>query len=126
MVLMRKLLWVDCIAAALAGLAVLALSGWLSGLHGLPREFLLFSGAVNLLYGSYSFSLAVRARRPMALINLLVFANLTWAMLCVAFAVMFWGSATVFGLAHLIGEAVFVGGLACLEWSQRDQLLAAA
>ena len=30
MYLLRKLLWVDCTAAGLAGVTVLALSGWLS------------------------------------------------------------------------------------------------
>src|SRR5687768_15314132 len=44
----KNLLWVDCIAGALAGVVVLALSGWLSGVHGLPRELLLFNGTVNL------------------------------------------------------------------------------
>lgn len=122
----RKLLWVDCTAAALAGAAVVAFSGWLSRLYALPRDLLLLIGAVNLLYGCYSFSLAVRARRPKHLLNVLVFANLAWAAVCLGLAVVFWRPATPFGLTQLIGEAVFVGGLAGLEWSQRDQLLTAA
>jgi hypothetical protein len=123
---MRNLLWVDCIAGAVAGAVVLLFSGWLSGLHGLPRELLLLNGAANLLYASYSFSLARRRRRPGALINLLVFANLAWAVVCLWLARVFAGSATVFGIGHLVGEAVFVGGLAALEWRWRDQLLTAA
>lgn len=123
---MRKLLWVDCTAAALAGAAVLAFSGWLSRLYALPRDLLLLIGAVNLLYGCYSFSLAVRARRPKHLLNVLIFANLAWAAVCLGLAVAFWQPATPFGLAQLIGEAVFVGGLAGLEWRHRDQLLTAA
>ena len=123
---MKNLLWVDCIAGALAGVTVLMLSGWLSSLHGLPRELLLLNGVVNVLYASYSFSLAVRARRPRSLINLLVFANLAWAVVCLWLVGVFAGSATVFGIGHLVGEAVFVGGLAGLEWRWRDQLLTAA
>ena len=122
---MRRLLWVDCTAAALAGVAMLALSGWLGGLYALPRELLLINGAVNLLYASCSFSLAVRARRPMRLIKLLVFANLAWATVCLVLAAAFWGSASLFGRGHLLGEAIFVGGLAALVWSRRDQLLVA-
>ena len=125
MYFLRRLLWVDCTAGALVGVAVLSLSGWLSGLHALPRELLLFTGAVNLVYASYSLSLAVRAERPMYLINLLVFANLAWAVVCLSLAVAFSGSATPFGVGHLVGEAVFVGGLAALEWSQRELLTAA-
>ncbi|HYR10197.1 MAG TPA: hypothetical protein VEQ60_20655 [Longimicrobium sp.] len=123
---MKNLLWVDCIAGALAGVAVLMLSGWLSGLYALPRELLLANGAVNVLYASYSFSLARRARRPGSLISLLVFANLAWAVVCLWLVSVFSGSATWFGIGHLAGEALFVGGLAGLEWRWRDQLLTAA
>lgn len=123
---MRNLLWIDCIAGALAGVMVLMFSGWLSGLHALPRELLLLNGAVNLLYASYSFSLARRPRRPRALINLLVFANLGWAVVCLWLVRVFAESATVFGIGHLFFEAVFVGGLAGLEWRWRNQLLTAA
>jgi hypothetical protein len=123
---MKKLLWIDCIAGALAGVAVLMLSGWLSGLHALPRELLLFNGAVNVLYAAYSFSLARRSTRPRALIDLLVMANLAWAVVCVGLVGRFAGSASVFGIAHLAGEAIFVGGLAALEWRWRNELLVAA
>lgn len=126
MYVLRRLLWVDCIAAVLAGVTVLLLNGWLSHLYALPRGLLLLTGAVNLVYASYSFSLAVRARRPKPLINLLVFANLTWAVACLGWAVVFAESATLLGVGHLVGEALFVGGLASLEWSRREQLLTAA
>ena len=116
----------DCAAGAIVGAAVIALAGWLSRLEGLPREVLLFTGVVNLLYASYSFSLAVRAERPMPLIKLLVFANLAWVPVCLGLAVFFREEATPLGLAHLVGEAIFVGGLAVLEWKHRGQLLAAA
>lgn len=123
---MRNLLWVDCIAGALAGAAVLMLSGWLGSLYALPRGLLLFTGAVNVLYACYSFTLATRSQRPRPLILLLVFANLAWAVVCLGLAVAFAGSATLFGVGHLVGEAVFVGGLAGLEWRWRERLLTAA
>lgn len=122
---MKNLLWVDCSAAALAGVAVLTLSGWLSSLYALPRGLLLLMGAVNVLYASYSFTLAARSRRPRSWINLLVFANLAWALVCLGLAWVFAGSATLFGIGHLAGEAAFVGGLGSLEWRWRQQLLAA-
>ena len=121
-----KLLWIDSSAALLAGGLVLALSGWLSELHALPRGLLVFTGGVNLLYGSYSFSLAVRARRPRPLITVLVVANLSWAAVCLGLAATFAGSASVFGMAHLLGEGAFVAGLASMEWRWREELLRAA
>ena len=125
MIVRRRLLWIDCTAAAVAGVVVLLIHGWLSGWYGLPQELLIFIGAANVVYASYSGSLAVRARRPKALILFLVSANLLWSMVCVILALIYRDTATLFGLAHLLGEALFVGGLGGLEWRWRDLLLAA-
>lgn len=73
--LLKKLLWVDCIGAGFVGVTVIAISGQLSELEGLPQKVLLFTGAMNLLYGTYSFSLAIREIRPLPQIKLLVIAN---------------------------------------------------
>ncbi len=61
-------------------------------------------------------------RRPKALIVVRVVANVTWAVLCGVAAVVLAGTASAFGLAHLIGEGVHVGVLAGLEWRQREPL----
>lgn len=118
----KHLLWIDCTAAALAGGAVLLLWPWLARLYGLTPDWLVFIAIANLAYGSYSFSLALRRRRPLTLIILLVVANGAWALACVAMAVHFAGSATWLGLGHLVLEAAFVGGLAAREWRWRLQL----
>lgn len=121
----RNLLWVDCSAGAVVGILVLALSVWLSKLYQLPHSFVLFMGGANLAYAAYSFSLARRATRPKALLWLLIAANLTWGVLCFWWAFSYWGTASVFGLAQLLGEGIFVGGLACVEWRWRELLLTA-
>ncbi len=124
MIVRQSVLWIDATAAALAGVVVLLISGWLSGWYGLPQELLISIGAVNLVYASYSSSLAMRTRRPKALILLLVSANLLWSVVCVILALIYGDTATLFGLAHLLGEALFVGGLGGLEWRWRDLLAA--
>ncbi len=121
--LLRNLLWIDSGAALLAGVVVLVLSGWLSELYALPRPLLVFMGAANLAYGTYSGTLARRARRPYGMLVLLVAANATWAVLCGLAAVGLADTASAFGLAHLIGEGLFVAGLAALEWRERERLL---
>ena len=120
--MLRHLLWIDSGAGLGAGVVVLALSGWLSEVYGLPRALLLGMGAANLAYGTYSGTLARRARRPRGLLLLLVVANGAWAVLCVVLAVRLAHSASAFGLAHLAGEGLFVGGLAALEWRERERL----
>lgn len=117
------LLWIDCIAAALGGGAVLLLLPWLGALYGLPPGVLAAIGVANLLYGAYSCSLAVRRHRRRALVTLLVAANGAWALACVGMALHFAGSATWLGLGHLVLEAVFVGGLAVCEWRARGRLV---
>lgn len=124
--LLRNLLWVDCAAGAVVGVAVLVLSGWLSGFLGLPRGVLLFTGAANLLYASYSLSLARRRVRPMWRVRALAVANLAWGLVvCLGLAAAFWDSASGFGRAHLFAEAAFVAGLGAVEWRQREQLATA-
>ncbi|WP_291980571.1 hypothetical protein [Luteitalea sp.] len=117
-----RLLWVDCTAGALVGVFLLLLSPWLAPLYGLPQGLILFNAAANLLYGAYSFSLARRAIRPMRLLVLLVCANAAWSVVCLGLVVRYWHDASVLGMATLVGESLFVGGLAALEWRHRESL----
>lgn len=126
MALLRNLLWVDCLAAAVVGAAGLSFSGWLSRLLTLPQGLVVGFAVANLLYASLSGSLAVRPRRPPALIRLLVVANAAWALWCFVALAWFAGQASWLGLAYLGAEGVFVGVLAALEWSQRARLATAA
>ncbi|MES2584601.1 MAG: hypothetical protein V4627_17885 [Pseudomonadota bacterium] len=119
----ENLLWIDCTAGALVGVVVLLFTAQLSHLQALPHTLLLFMGAANLLYASFSFFLATRNQRPMPLIKLLVVANSFWSLVCVCLAVAYANTATLFGLAHLIAEAIFVGSLAAQEWKWRALLL---
>ncbi|MBL8962246.1 MAG: hypothetical protein JNJ98_20455 [Gemmatimonadetes bacterium] len=121
----RSLLRIDSTAGLVVGVLVLLLSPWLSRLFALPLGFLVFTGAANLAYGSFSGSLARRSVRPRRLITVLVVANAAWAVLCLVSALTFARSASGFGLLHLVGEALFVGGLAMLEWRHRELLLVA-
>jgi hypothetical protein len=118
----RHLLWIDGSGGLFVGAVVLLICGWLSELYGLPYKLLIFIGVANVLYGSYSTSLAMRSVRPAKLILLLVVANLTWAIVCMILAFTNRESVSLFGLAHLVGEGLYVGGLACMEWRWRELL----
>ena len=118
-----RLLWIDSLGGLSVGLLVLALAPWLAGLYGLPERVVLFVGSANAVYGCYSGSLALRARRGRRWIVFLVMANASWALVCIALAIRFADSARPLGLAALVLEAVFVGALAALEWRFRDRLI---
>lgn len=118
-----RLLWLDAGAAATGGVAVLLLLPWLSELYRLPSTMLAFVAAVNLLYASYSFSLVMRRERSAPWLNALIAGNLAWAGACLGMAWRLAGDASAFAILHLIGEALFVGGLAMWEWRWRHRLV---
>ena len=120
-----RLLWLDGLGGLLAGAVVLLLSGWLSELEGLPEGFVVFMAGTNLVYGSYSTSLARRSARPPVRIAILACANILWGVLCLGFPFWFRDQITGFGLLHVLGEGAYVGGLGCLEWRWRAALRAA-
>lgn len=122
----RSLLWIDCTGGLLVGTIVLATSAWLSTLFALPVGFVILMGAANLAYGAFSFSLARRATRPRALLQLLATANIAWAVLCGVATVVFASEASPFGLAHLVVEGVYVGCLGLLEWRYLELLLSSS
>ena len=121
----KSLLWIDCTGGLIVGALVLSLAQWLSALYTLPMHLVVTMGIANLVYGAFSLSLARRAIRPRALLNALIFANLAWAVLCAITAVIVAEQASAFGLAQLLLESVFVGGLGALEWRYRTSLITA-
>jgi predicted membrane-bound spermidine synthase len=109
------LLWVDCTAAAVVGVAMLALSGLLAPWFGLPRGLLVFTGIANLVYGSFSFSLARSPAPPRRLVWLLVAANFSWTAVCAVLAAAFAHPGSALGVAWLLLEGLVVGALAAVE-----------
>ncbi len=113
------LLWFDSLPAVVAGVGVLALRGPLAELHGLPVGLLTVMGVVNLLYASYSGTLAARASAgrppPRAAVDLLIAANLAWTVVCVGIAAATWRTAAWTGTAQVLGEGVWVASLAAAE-----------
>jgi hypothetical protein len=118
----RYILWIDGLAGLLGCISLFLTLDRLVGWYNISRETLVIIGIANLAYGTYSLSIAMLKKRPEILIVILVLANLTWAVNCLRMAITFWDAASIFGLIHLIGEAIFVGGLACLEWRYRKLL----
>jgi hypothetical protein len=112
---LRSLLWFDCAAAAITGMAMLALAGLLAPLFGLPRVFVVFIGLVNLAYGAFSFSLARQPSPARGRVRALVAANLLWVGFCVVTALYFAGPGSWLGASYMLAEGFFVGLLATVE-----------
>jgi len=112
---LRRLLWFDCSAAAIAGTAMLALAGFLAPLFGLPRAVVVFTGIVNLVYGAFSFSLARQPSPAPGRVKLLVVANYSWAGVCLVMALYFAGPGSWPGVSYMLAEGFFVALLATIE-----------
>lgn len=116
----RNLLWIDGSGGAAVGVGMLLLHGWLTELYQLPDNLVWFIAWTNLAYGCYSLTLASRQRRPKGFVRFLVVANVAWGCVCLGLAVTYWSVASVFGLAALILEGIYVGGLGLVEWKYRE------
>jgi hypothetical protein len=112
---LRSLLWFDCIAAGVAGVAMLALSGVLAPLFGVPRAVLVTMALANLVYGTCSYSLARQPEAPRRRVRVLVVANFAWVAVCVGLAAGFAGPGSWLGAAYMLAEGLFVGTLAAVE-----------
>lgn len=113
----RVLIEIDWIAGTTVGVFVLILRDWLAGLYVLPGSLVLVIGLANLAYGCASFVLARRRRGDrVPYLRVVAAANMAWAVACAVLAVAWFGRASPFGMAQLLGEMLFVGGLGMLEW----------
>lgn len=117
----RSLLWFDCAAAGIVGVAMIALSGMLAPLLGIPRAVFVTTALVNLAYGAFSYSLARQPAAPRHRVRALVVANFAWAAVCVGLAALFAGPGSWLGAGWMLAEALFVGTLAAVEARASDK-----
>lgn len=111
----RSVLWFDCAAGAIAGVAMLALSGVLAPLFGIPQAVLVTTALVNVAYGTFSFSLARQPEAPRHLVRVLIVANFGWTVVCVGLAAVLAGPGRWLGAGFILAEGLFVGILATVE-----------
>lgn len=119
-----RLPWIDGVAALTVGALLLLLRRVLVDFYGLSLELVTLIGMVNVVYAAPGLILGAVRRRPAWLLSGLIAANLAWAIACVAIATHVWSSASLFGLAQIIGEGLFVTCLAGLEARYRKDILA--
>jgi hypothetical protein len=114
-----KILAFDSIGALIAGTITLLAEPLLTAWYGWPEGLVVLFGCANIGYGCYSgvLSLTMRsgARLPPWTVRLLIFANAAWVVHCFVRVELLIGSISLLGLAHLILEAMWVGGLAYVE-----------
>jgi hypothetical protein len=111
----QTLIRTDARAALVSAIFVLLCKTWLADWLCLPENVLAKMCAVAFCYGAYSSFLHFKNPKPLFLIKILIFANAFWATFCIGIIVYHWATINRFGIAYLLAEAMFVGGLAFLE-----------
>jgi len=115
----KRLLIFDSVGGLLVGVCVLAFVSPLAAMERQSSTVLMITGIANIVYGMYSGQLAVRASRGARLasaeLRILIYANAAWLPVCFALAAGTASHASWLGIAHLVGEGIYVGVLAWFE-----------
>lgn len=98
---------------------MLVFADWLPRLYQLPSSLYYAIATANLGYGAFALVLALRRTRQISLVSTLAIANAIWGGICLIAAVSMFGSASIFGVTHILAECVVVFWLAQLEWRHR-------
>jgi hypothetical protein len=80
---LRAALWTDAVVSASAGALPLAGGDALAAAFGLPPSLHLYSGVFLLAYAALLVAMARASRLPAALLAMVVFGNLGWALGCI-------------------------------------------
>jgi hypothetical protein len=112
----KKLLWIDASAAFLATSILFMFKTQLSPLFSLPENILTAQLIIAFCYGCFSFYLAKSTAPTQIMLNTLVIGNAIYALICLFLLAFFYNTATVFGIAYLLFDAVIVAFLATIEW----------
>jgi hypothetical protein len=115
---LRKLLWIDAIAAFSSGCIVMILVDPLSDLLNLPVALLRTLSVISFVYAPYSFYLAMRRSISERLTKLLVAANSLYATTCLILLALFFDTASLWGIGYFLLDFSVVLLLALLEWKQ--------
>lgn len=115
---LQRLLWIDGIAAICSGLMVFLFRSSLSVFLNLPQSLLKTMAFISVGYAAYSLHLALRKVKPLSLLKILVLANSVWAIVCLSLMCYHFNMTNLLGKGYFLLEALFVAGLALLEWEQ--------
>ena len=119
----RNILWLDCLGGLSVGAILLVLQQQIARWDGLPSHLVLVLAVANLTYGSFSLLVTLRRQRSANLVPVLAIANMLWFFVCGAIVAYYWPDISLFGIAHVLGEGVYVGCLGYTEWQWRRTLV---
>lgn len=111
---LRAFLKLDALASGLLGLLLVAASGQLATLLGLPTALLAPVGVFLVMFAVWVWRVGAPATPAPAAVRAIIFGNVLWVVASVIVAAAGWFSPTTLGTAFIlvqaIAVAVFAGG----------------
>ena len=114
--LVRRLLVADAVISGATGLLMLAGSGILEGLLGVPSSLLRYAGASLLPFAAAVAWLARRDELPAGGVWAVIIANALWAIDSIVLLFTGWIAPTTLGYTFVIFQAVVVAAFAELQY----------
>ena len=112
----RRILVADAAISGATGVLMVAASGWLEGLLGVPSTLLQYAGASLLPFAVVVTWLARREQVSAAGVWAVIAANALWAFDSVALLFTGWIAPTAAGYAFIVFQAIVVAALAELQY----------
>ena len=112
---LRRVLTLDAVSSAAMGVLLLLALSPLTGLLGLPRPLLLWSGLSLLPFAAFVGWLATRELPPRAGVWAVIVLNAFWAVDSLLLLVAGWFEPTLLGAVFVVFQALIVGLFGALE-----------
>jgi len=114
--LLHRALQLDAVASGLLGALLVAASGAVGRLLGLPAVLLLDAGVVMLVWAGVAGWLGARARVPRRGAAAVIVINVLWAVDSVVLLFTGWVEPNGLGVAFVVVQALAVLGLAAVQY----------
>ena len=111
---------IDGFAALLSAIIVFVFKAKIAQFLHLSESLLTILSVISLAYACYSLFIALQQLYSKRLLQLLVFCNSLYAILCLFLAFNFYTS-TFLGAIYLTAESLVVAALAFIEWKVLKQ-----
>ena len=116
----KRIFWTDGSTALLSAIVVFIFKSPIAQFLNLSENLLTILSTISLAYACYSLFIAQQKLYSKRLLQLLVFGNSLYAILCLLLAFNFYSS-SVLGAIYLTVESLVVASLAFIEWKVLKQ-----
>ena len=113
--LLKLALLADAVASGMTGILLAGGAGLITGLLGLPEDFMRYVGLFCVAYGLFVAYVGTRSAMPSPVILLIIIGNTLWAAGSIALLISGLLSPTMLGYLFVTAQAIVVAALAAAQ-----------